>query len=156
MARRLEGGCQCGAVRYRVTGAPLTYYACHCWECRKQSASAFGLSFWVKRSDFELTSGELKFWERPADSGDTTVCAFCPDCGSRLYHFGRHTPDTLSLKAGALDDTAGLVPVGHIWTRGKQDWVDLDCLPGGDLTFEQEPPDFDEFLRRWRAAWERL
>jgi hypothetical protein len=153
MGRTLEGGCQCGRVRYRVTGRPLTFYACHCTECRKQSASAFGLSLWVKRPDFALRSGEPKFWERPADSGDTTVCAFCPDCGTRLYHFGRRDPDILSLKAGALDDTAGLVPVGHIWTRSKQAWVDLACLPGGDLAFETEPPDFQPFLARWTAAY---
>ncbi len=155
MGRTLEGGCQCGAVRYRVTGRPLTFYACHCRECQKQSASAFGLSLWVRRSDLALLSGVPKVWERPADSGDTTVCAFCPDCGSRLYHFGRRDPETLSLKAGSLDDTAGLAPVGHIWVRSKQPWVDLAGLPG-ELVFEAEPPGFEDFLWRFEAAWGRL
>ena len=54
MGDRLEGGCQCGAIRYRVTGAPVTFYACHCTECQKQSASAFGLSLWVGRSDLQF------------------------------------------------------------------------------------------------------
>jgi hypothetical protein len=152
MGKTLEGGCQCGQVRYRVTGTSLTFYACHCKECQKQSASAFGLSLWVKRSDVVLMSGELKFWERPADSGDTTVCAFCPDCGSRLYHFGRQDPEVISLKAGSLDDTAGLAPIGHIWVRSKQPWVDLAGLPG-DLVFEAEPPDFQPLLARWTAAY---
>jgi len=154
MGKTLEGGCQCGTVRYRVTGRPLTFYACHCKECQKQSASAFGLSLRIEASDFDLLSGQPKFWERPADSGDTTVCAFCPVCGSRLYHFGRREPEILSLKAGSLDDTAGLAPVGHIWVRSKQAWVDLAGLPG-DLVFETEPPSFEEFLRRWQAVSER-
>ena len=46
------GGCQCGDVRYEITGDPLALYICHCRECQKQSASAFGMSLEVKRSDF--------------------------------------------------------------------------------------------------------
>jgi hypothetical protein len=153
MSEILEGGCQCGAIRYRVTGAPLTLYACHCTECQKQSASAFGLSLWVKRSDLEIVSGEPHHWERLADSGNTTRCAFCPDCGSRLYHEPSDDPGIYSLKGGSLDDIASLTPVGHIWVRSKQPWVDLACLPG-DLIFETEPPDFETFKRRWKAASE--
>ena len=89
MAGNWEGGCQCGTVRYRINGTPLTLYACHCAECQKQSASAFGLSLWIDSSHLEILSGKPKIWERPADSGDTVVCAFCPDCGSRIYHAPR-------------------------------------------------------------------
>jgi hypothetical protein len=153
MSEILEGGCQCGAIRYRVTGAPLTLYACHCTECQKQSASAFGLSLWVERSDLEIVTGEPHHWERLADSGNTTRCAFCPDCGSRLYHEASDDPGIYSLKGGSLDDIAGLAPVGHIWVRSKQPWVDLACLPG-DLVFQTEPPDFEPFKRRWKAASE--
>jgi hypothetical protein len=155
MDRVLEGGCQCGAVRYRVSGPPLTFYACHCTECQKQSASAFGLSLWVRRADFALVSGAPKVWERPADSGNTTRCAFCPNCGTRLYHAPGDDPEIYSLKGGSLDNLSDFAPVGHIWTRSKQAWVDLDSLPGGDLTFEAEPPDFDELQRRWRTARDR-
>ena len=153
MSEILEGGCQCGAIRYRVTGPPLTLYACHCTECQKQSASAFGLSLWVERSDLEIVTGEPHHWERLADSGNTTRCAFCPDCGSRLYHAPSDDPGIYSLKGGSLDDISSLTPVGHIWVRSKQPWVDLACLPG-DLVFETEPPDFEPFKRRWKAASE--
>lgn len=152
MAKTLEGGCQCRKVRYRVTGPPLTFYACHCTECQKQSASAFGLSLWVKRSDFAIVSGQPKFFDRPADSGNITRCAFCPDCGTRLYHAPGDNTEIYSLKAGSLDDLSGLTPVGHIWIRSKQAWVDLAGLPGGDLAFETEPPDFEPLLERWTAA----
>ena len=43
----LEGGCQCGAVRYAISAAPLTLYCCHCTECQAQSSSAFGMSMLV-------------------------------------------------------------------------------------------------------------
>jgi hypothetical protein len=149
----LEGGCQCGNVRYRIAGAPLTLYACHCTDCQKQSASAFGLSVWVKRSDLEILSGEPLFWKRPTDSGNTTHCASCPNCGSRLYHAPSDDPGIYSLKGGSLDDISSLSPVGHIWTLSKLPWVDLACLPG-DLVFETEPPSFQPLLDRWKAISE--
>ncbi len=153
MDRILEGGCQCGDIRYRVAGAPLTFYACHCTECQKQSASAFGLSLWVRRSDFELVSGAPKVFERPTDSGNTMRCAFCPDCGTRLHHALRDETEIYSLKGGSLDDLSGLTPVGHIWVRSKQPWVDLAALPG-DLVFETEPADFEVLKQAWKATLE--
>ena len=136
-----EGGCQCGAVRYRFTGRPLTLYLCHCKECQKQSASAFGMSLWVRRDSFEILSGTPKVWSRPAASGGQMVCAFCSDCGSRLFHAGGPESETISLKAGSLDDTSWLRPAGHIWTKSAQTWMPLD----GAFAFEGEPPD-DETL----------
>ena len=50
----LSGQCQCGNIRYRVRGEPLTFYTCHCLDCQKQSVSAFGLSMWVMSDEFEL------------------------------------------------------------------------------------------------------
>ena len=46
------GGCQCGAVRYEVTGPPIKLYVCHCTECQRQSGSAFGMSFICAESQF--------------------------------------------------------------------------------------------------------
>ena len=81
-----EGGCQCGTVRYQCPKEPLELYVCHCLECRHQSASAFGISYIVARSDLQLLRGQdnLKFWIRNTDSGRTLECAFCTNCGSRL------------------------------------------------------------------------
>src|SRR5260370_2404122 len=60
----LTGGCQCGAVRYEIAGAPVATYVCHCRECRKQSASAFGISVIVRAGDFNLKQGTVKSWTR--------------------------------------------------------------------------------------------
>ena len=148
MSQGLEGGCQCGAVRYRITGRPLTLYACHCRECQKQAASVFGLSLWVRQVELEIDTAKLAFWDRPADSGNSTRCAFCPSCGSRLFHAPGDDPDIYSLKGGSLDEIARFAPVGHIWVRSKQPWVDLAALPG-DLVFDKEPPSFQPLLDRW-------
>ena len=86
MTTPMTGGCQCGAVRYKVGGEPLALFACHCAECQRQSGSAFGLSMIVKRDDFVLERGTLKSFERATDSGRTISGHFCPDCGVRIYH----------------------------------------------------------------------
>lgn len=145
MTKIYEGGCQCGAVRYRITGAPLTLYACHCTDCQKQASSAFGLSLWVRQSDFQFSSGEPKLWQVTADSGRQKICAFCPDCGSRIYHAFSGDPDVLSVKAGSLDDTSWLRPVGHIWTRSAQPWVSFEGV-APELVCAKEPENFDAFL----------
>lgn len=140
-----HGGCQCGAIRYRFSGPPLTLYLCHCTECQKQSASAFGMSLWVPRAKLEILSGEPKFWQRGADSGRTMVCAFCPDCGSRLYHAESPDSETVSLKAGSLDDKAGLKPAAHIWIKSAQPWVDLSGVPPQHV-HETEPANDDALI----------
>jgi hypothetical protein len=111
----LTGGCQCGAVRYEVGGPPVNLYVCHCRECRKQSASAFGISLIVRDKDFHLT----KRWSRPTDSGRTLHCAFCGDCGSRVWHEAAGEHDTLSVKGGSLDQTIDLGEATHVWTSRK-------------------------------------
>ena len=64
-----SGGCQCGACRYQVTGAPHRLYACHCTECRAHSASAFGISLIVIAEDVRLIPDLPRVWERPTASG---------------------------------------------------------------------------------------
>ena len=54
--------------------------------------------------------------------------AFCPDCGTRLYHKNALRAGKVSLRAGTLDDTSGLNPEKHIWVKSKQPWV---VLPEG-------------------------
>jgi hypothetical protein len=131
-----SGGCQCGAIRYEIEGEPLALYACHCTECRRQSASAFGMSLIVSRSGFRLTSGTPKLWSRPADSGRRVDCAFCPDCGSRLWHERQGIAETVSLKAGSLDDPVDFSKAIHIWTSRKLPGV---IIPPQATQFCEEP-----------------
>lgn len=113
------GGCQCGKVRYEITGTPLELYVCHCLECRKQSASAFGISVIVRSADVRLMQGALQRWSRPADSGRTVDCFFCPDCGSRVWHGSKDWDETISIKGGSLDEPVDLGAAVHIWTCRK-------------------------------------
>ena len=99
-----EGGCQCGALRYRITAPPLVLYVCHCSECQTQSGSAFGMSLAVPSDAFSILSGTPKIWTRSSASGHRVECAFCADCGVRIFHKPERKPGTINIKPGTLDD----------------------------------------------------
>lgn len=130
------GGCQCGSIRYAVPTEPLVIYVCHCTECRKQSSSAFGISFTVRRSDFRLLQGAPHFWSRRTASGHTLECAFCPQCGSRVWHQSTGHPKALNIKGGSLDAPVDLGKAVHIWTASKLPGV---VIPAGASSFAGEP-----------------
>jgi hypothetical protein len=130
------GGCQCGNVRYECAEEPLAVFICHCRECQKQSASAFGISFIVRRTSFQLTRGTPQFWTRDTDSGRKLTCAFCPECGSRVWHQHSSTSETVSVKGGSLDDRVDTSNAVHIWTLRKLPGV---VIPEGTRNFPLEP-----------------
>lgn len=132
----LTGGCQCGAVRYEITEAAHALYVCHCLECRKQSASAFGISLDVRRSAFRVIQGALKSWSRPTDSGGRRKCFFCPECGSRVWHESEPPGERIALKGGSLDTPLDLSDAVHIWTVRKLLGV---LIPDGAIQRPGEP-----------------
>jgi hypothetical protein len=142
------GGCQCGAVRFEIAADRLVAYACHCLDCQKQTASAFGLSAPVRKQVFAI-EGPLGCWGRPAASGATTDCFFCTSCGTRLYHASSHAADWVTIKGGALDDTADLTPRVHLWVTRKQPWV---SLPDDAVCFDTQPEDFQAWRIRLAAG----
>lgn len=142
----VEGGCQCGAVRYRLAAPPVVFYICHCTECQAQSSSAFGESLRVRSGDLTVT-GEVKSFRRGSASGSTLVCDFCPECGTRLFHRRESYHETLNVKGGTLDDTSWLVPAGHLWTASRQKWF---TIAPGALAYERQPEDYDALMERWK------
>ena len=142
-----SGQCQCGNIRYQINGKPLTFYACHCRDCQQQSASAFGLSMWVAFEDFELLSGKLKNWSTTADDGSAKNCAFCPECGTRIYHAGDDPGEEISLKAGSLDNISQFNPVAHIWTKRAHRWLDLENRD--TLNYPGQPDDYKLMVKAW-------
>lgn len=122
----LTGGCQCGEVRYEIAGAlPELISVCHCRECQKQSASAFGISIAVSRKDFRLTQGRLSHWQRTADSGNIIDCAFCPQCGTRIWHSPSNIPEMVRVRGGSLDVPLDVSRAVHIWTKRKLAGVEI-------------------------------
>lgn len=129
------GGCQCGALRYRVLASPIRVYCCHCSQCRAQSASAYGISVLVPAEAVQLTRGEPRIWHRRTASGKTMACAFCPDCGSRIWHRDEPGDGIVSVKGGSVDGGIDLSGAEHIWTSSRLPGVgippDAVCWPQG-------------------------
>lgn len=145
----MEGGCQCGKLRYRLTKPPLTYYACHCTVCQRQSGSAFGSSMMMEADGVDLVGPHETFGHR-GGSGRPMECAFCPSCGVRVTHQIVGS-DIMVIKPGTLDDTSWLVPAGHIFTATRQPWVTLGADDG--LLYE-DAPDMPALKERWRQMTE--
>lgn len=143
-----RGGCQCGAVRYRVRALPLTLYCCHCAACQAQSGSAFAMSMRMERAALEIDWPRMAGSARDAGLATEVVGHFCPRCGTRLVH-ERPAGADVSLKAGTLDDTSWLRPAGHIWTRRAQPWLRLDAEA---LAYEGQPPSYDDLVAAWRGG----
>ncbi|MDH3387524.1 MAG: GFA family protein [Gammaproteobacteria bacterium] len=145
-----SGGCQCGSIRYRLNATPRMLYVCHCHDCQKQSSSAFGMSLIVSLDEVEFLQGRdlLKTWDTRGGDGVIRRCAFCPQCGSRIYHGSDRLDQPVSIKAGSLDDTGWLRPVAHIWLNSAQPWISVD--PREFRCFAEEPKDEQALSDRWR------
>lgn len=131
----LTGRCQCGLAVYSISAEPEAVYVCHCRECQKQSASAFGISASVSKVHFHLERGEVRTWSRRTDSGRVLDCQFCPVCGTRLWHEGPGL-DALSVKGGSLDQPTDLRRAIHIWTARRLPGV---VIPDDARQFPGEP-----------------
>jgi len=85
-----QGGCRCGAVRYRVEGEPEVVGLCHCADCRKETGGLF-----LAYADWPI--GRFSVEGRYATWGGRS---FCPICGSRLFHLSETEAEIL---LGSLD-----------------------------------------------------
>ena len=94
-----------------------------------------------------ITQGKLAQYTFTLDSGDEKLCAFCPDCGSRIYHTGTDESDILSIKGGSLDVIHRINPVGHIWTYGALEWIKHESLLG--FTYTHQPDSFDDMIAKF-------
>lgn len=148
MLDRFEGQCQCGEVTYEVHGIAATAFACHCTDCQKQSASAFGMALWVLNSNLVKLDGETKLWTRTMPSGKQMECTSCSNCGSRLFHKVLGQSQILSIKVGSLVRAREVQPVAHIWTSSKQDWV---TIPSDVLQYQKNPESYEPLFERWKS-----
>ena len=142
-----DGGCFCGAIRYRVADEPLTLYACHCTDCQRQSGTSFGLSMIVLRETLALRQGEPRAFTVTTADGREKRGRFCGQCGTRLWGEPPRFPQVVVMRPGTLDDTSWLRPIGHIWTRSAQPWVSIPHTP---FNFEGQPDDPMTLINAWR------
>jgi hypothetical protein len=151
-----DGGCACGAIRYRLTNTPMIIHACHCRDCQRLTGSAFVLNLWIEREFIEATGPEpLAFAQPPGPSGSAHDVFHCAACGTALWSKYHDVPgDTLLVRGGTLDDVGAITPDVHIFTRSKVPWLELPkevrIFPEYYRRSEVWSP---ESLARWKALF---
>ena len=95
-----EGGCACGAVRYRLTSDPLFTHCCHCLNCQRQTGSAFVINLLIEADRVELLAGEPQPVDVPRDDGSVQRVFRCPTC-SRSTRQGQSLAPARTLATGS-------------------------------------------------------
>jgi hypothetical protein len=128
-----EGGCSCGAVRYRLTSEPLFTHCCHCLNCQRQTGSAFVINLLIESDFVEVLAGDPQPVDVPRDDGSAQRIYRCPACQVAVFsEYGR--PEIKFVRAGTLDEPSGATPDVHIYTRSKVPWI---TLPDSVLGFAE-------------------
>ena len=124
MIDRLEGGCSCGAVRYRLSAAPMFVHCCHCVNCQKHTGTAFVVNMLIETARLELLRGELVETVMPLNGGSPNTIFRCAKCLVAVWsEYGR--PQFRFVRAGTLDDPTAVSPDVHIYAKSKLPWVSL-------------------------------
>jgi hypothetical protein len=141
MGVQREGGCACGAIRYRLTSDPLFTHCCHCLNCQRQTGSAFVINLLIESDRVELRAGDPQPVDVPRDDGSKQRIYRCRNCDVAVFsEYGR--PDVWFVRGGTLDEPDSVRPDVHIYTRSKVSW----------LTLRESVPAFDTYYDM-RALW---
>lgn len=122
----LDGGCTCGAVRYRMTSKPMFVHCCHCRWCQRETGASFALNALIEADRVSVLKGEVKVVDTPSNSGNGQRIARCPMCHIALWSNYAGAGDAMRfVRVGTLDEPDRLPPDIHIFTASKQPWVVL-------------------------------
>jgi hypothetical protein len=131
-----EGGCACGEVRYRLTTGPLFTHCCHCLNCQRQTGSAFVINLLIEADHVEVLSGDPQPVDVARDDGSKQRIYRCPACQVAVFsEYG--WPELWFVRGGTLDESSGVTPDVHIFTRSKLRWIALpDSVPAFEVYYD--------------------
>lgn len=119
-----SGGCQCGAVRFRVSGALGRASICHCRMCQKAFGGFYAPLVAIDRAQLQWTRGEPARFR----SSNHVTRGFCASCGTPLTY--EEPGDKLAIAIGAFDQPETIVPTIQYGVEAKLPHVDgLSALP---------------------------
>ena len=131
-ARVIEGGCLCGAVRYRASGEPKYRVMCHCESCRRAAGSPVVAWVTFEAGGFAFTKGEPVSYRSSAPVTRT----FCGTCGTPLTYVHELRAEDVDITTATLDRPGDFPPAMHLWMEDALPWVRFDDeLP----TFQKSP-----------------
>lgn len=134
MTDTFEGGCSCGAVRYRIASRPMFTHCCHCLDCQNQTGGAFAINGLIETSRIEMLSDTpLQVVDMPSPSGRGHEVHRCPKCEVALWSDYGKRGYLRFLRIATLDTPHAIQPDAHIFTKSKVPWV---VIPEGQRAFE--------------------
>ena len=117
-ANSRDGGCQCGAVRFRTPDLPVRVIACHCKTCKLRTGAAYGIGVYFNADDVKFLQGEMQeFTFYSSASGRWLRNEFCPQCGSTVTWTLEMRPGVRGIAGGNYDDPTWFNLKAHIWTE---------------------------------------
>lgn len=141
-----DGGCACGAVRFRLLDEPMFVHCCHCTRCQRETGGPFAHHAMIEFSRFQLLGGEPEYVQVPTDSGGRHWVARCPTCRTAMWNeHGSRQAITKYVRVGTLDEPDRFPPRAHIFVRSRQAWFDL---PPGQPAFAA----YYDAAKAWPAA----
>lgn len=120
IAGQIEGGCLCGAIRFRLGGDIIVAGHCHCRTCQRQSGAPVVAYFSIAPSQFAYTKGAPKAYRASALAGRE----FCGNCGTYLLFREDDATASLGVNTATLDDPSQVPPAFHIWHQSRISWFD--------------------------------
>jgi hypothetical protein len=113
------GGCLCGAIRYRITTAPLATSFCHCRSCRLATGAPAVAWVILPRDGLVFDRGEpVAFASSPGKRR-----TFCGGCGTSLTYERDDRPDSIDIHTATLDEPDGFAPDREIWLEDRIAWM---------------------------------
>ena len=97
--KRMQGGCHCGRVRFRVTADLDGVTVCNCSICTKKGI----LHLIVPPERFKLISGRDDLATYTFNTG-VAKHTFCKVCGIHPFYVPRSDPDKIDVNARCIDD----------------------------------------------------
>lgn len=138
-----EGGCQCGALRYKTEGQPVKAAVCHCRYCQTRTGSAFGVSAYFPREAVQVT-GAVKDYSFTTESGRSFTTHFCPTCGSNVLWSLGMSPELIGIAAGSFDPPSFWFSISReIFTRSAAPFVHTDLPEKSETTVSYAPVQAD-------------
>lgn len=145
-----EGGCTCGAIRYRMESKPLFVHCCHCHWCQRETGASYALNAMIEADRVTLLQGRPDMLQIPSNSGKGQTICRCPDCRIALWsNYSGAGNKVHFVRVGTLDEAHRLPPDIHIYTASKQPWIVIpDGHPAVEGYYEREKYWPEESLAR--------
>ena len=162
MAKKLEGSCRCGAVRFSVLShTPYPYQLCYCSICRKTAGGGgFAINIMGDAKTLKVRGQKaIRIYRAKIEDSDGRSHTskgernFCSKCATALWVYDPEWPDLVHPFASAIDTDLPTPPSKvHLMLRFKANWVKPD-FGRGDAKFREYPKLSIEDWHRKRGLW---